>query len=387
LTPTKNSLTEITATGIGQDANAAEKQALIAAVQQAVGSYLDSKTVTENELIIKDRILSLSNGFVSKYVVIAGPQRRDDGLFEVTIKAQVQGGQVVAKLKEENLIKGEVAGQNLYAQNLTQMLSAQDAIQLLQDKLPSLFVSCIKMDFVDSNGNPTPNSNPVEQERNDVQQAVKCTWYVRLSVDRKPYRDQMIPILKRCYDAILGVPSIKMKGDEKGEYSYVFPDLQSAFQHEKARLGAVDPMGAVMLIDSLHRGGCDGFCYYDPKYWMRVLNWQTCKGRILLEVLSNQGDVIASSHLPIKVDSLFGIGGDGFGGGFFGRCISPLIDSKSWPAGTFSGSTSISIPIQLQLPVDALKNAATVKITIDPPKPQFSIYPVGRGSQQNPYGR
>ena len=202
--PTSNEgqVKEVVATGIGADAVSAEKQALIAAVQQAVGAFLDTKSITENEEVIKDRVLSLSNGFVSKYDVISGPKQRDDKLFEVTIKAQVQGGQVVAKLKEVNLIKGEVAGQNLYAQNLTQMMSSDDACKMLNEKLPELIVNCIKMEFVDKDGNPQPNSNPVEQVRDDQAQQVKCTWYVKTSVDKAFYAANIYPMFKRCLDAI-----------------------------------------------------------------------------------------------------------------------------------------------------------------------------------------
>ena len=64
---------EITVTGMGETLEAAEKQALAAAIRQAVGAYMDSKTIVENEEIIQDRILSVSNAFVEKYEVVGEP--------------------------------------------------------------------------------------------------------------------------------------------------------------------------------------------------------------------------------------------------------------------------------------------------------------------------
>ena len=71
----------VSARGIGLDQDAAKKDALINAMQQAVGSFLDSETLIENDEIIRDKILSVSDGFVKKYDVTYGPTKRSDGLF------------------------------------------------------------------------------------------------------------------------------------------------------------------------------------------------------------------------------------------------------------------------------------------------------------------
>ena len=39
---------EVNASGVGVDADAAEKQALIGAVSQAVGAYIDNETLVKN---------------------------------------------------------------------------------------------------------------------------------------------------------------------------------------------------------------------------------------------------------------------------------------------------------------------------------------------------
>jgi hypothetical protein len=61
------SLKKITVVGLGVSPDAAEKQAITDAVRQAVGTYIDSDTLVQNEEVIKDRILTVSNGFVKEY--------------------------------------------------------------------------------------------------------------------------------------------------------------------------------------------------------------------------------------------------------------------------------------------------------------------------------
>jgi hypothetical protein len=53
---------EITVNGMGTTLESAEKQALAAAIRQAVGAYMDSKTIVENEEVIQDRILLRNSG-------------------------------------------------------------------------------------------------------------------------------------------------------------------------------------------------------------------------------------------------------------------------------------------------------------------------------------
>ena len=122
---------QILVTGIGATPESAEKQAITDAVRQAVGIYVDTNTIVENEAIIKDRIISVSNGFVKEYKVVSPAKQRDDGLYELQILATVQTGQVVQALKENNLISGEVAGANMWAEASTKVMNAQDAVAML----------------------------------------------------------------------------------------------------------------------------------------------------------------------------------------------------------------------------------------------------------------
>lgn len=113
-----NSARQILVIGIGATLESAGKQAITDAVRRAVGAYVDANTIVENEAVIKDRILSVSSGFV-KECRWSRAKQRDDGLYELQILATVQTGQVVQALKESNLITGEVAGANMWAEAST----------------------------------------------------------------------------------------------------------------------------------------------------------------------------------------------------------------------------------------------------------------------------
>lgn len=71
----------------------ARNQALVNAqrnaVEQGVGLVLDSKTVSENFEIIRDKVLTSSQGFVTRYTILQEGPTPDQQTFRVRIKAEV----------------------------------------------------------------------------------------------------------------------------------------------------------------------------------------------------------------------------------------------------------------------------------------------------------
>lgn len=82
--------------------SSARKQALINAqrnaVEQGVGLILDSQSVMANYQIIKDEVLTSSQGFVSKYTVISEGRTPDNSAYRVKIKAEVSESLLKDKL-------------------------------------------------------------------------------------------------------------------------------------------------------------------------------------------------------------------------------------------------------------------------------------------------
>jgi hypothetical protein len=88
---------QITADGvatIGSDPAAARdkaiEDALRRAVEQAVGSMVESETAVENYQLLSDRIYSRSSGYVKNYNVVS--EKQEGGLLRVTISADVSSG-------------------------------------------------------------------------------------------------------------------------------------------------------------------------------------------------------------------------------------------------------------------------------------------------------
>lgn len=91
--------------GTGETKEEAEKDACRNAIEFAVGTFIDSETQLKNEQLIKDEILSHSNGYIEKYEV-TGASRSKRGLgVEVDVKAWVKMQE--ARKKVRDLVPGD----------------------------------------------------------------------------------------------------------------------------------------------------------------------------------------------------------------------------------------------------------------------------------------
>jgi TPR repeat protein len=214
-----NSSKQITVTGLGLTPESAEKQAITDAVKQAVGAYIDANTLVQNEEVVRDRILSVSNGFVKEYKVAAPAKKREDGLYEITIIATVATNQIIQKLKESNLIKGEVAGQNLWAEASTKVMNAQDAVKMLEEKLPEFIKNSVTITplgkdgkpqvATDSSGKTILKMDPAILTQDPVTGKANLIWIFEIGLDNKYYKNQVVPVLIHCFNAISGEKPIE----------------------------------------------------------------------------------------------------------------------------------------------------------------------------------
>ena len=88
----------VVATGYGINQDKALDSAIKQAIQQVVGRYVTSDTIMKNDKLIKDEVLSVSNGFIKDYKTLNVTQ--NDGLWEATINAQVELGKVIKRLED-----------------------------------------------------------------------------------------------------------------------------------------------------------------------------------------------------------------------------------------------------------------------------------------------
>lgn len=202
---------EIAVTSLGATPEGAEKRAISDAIRQAVGAYVDAKTITENDAVIKDRILAVSSGFVKEYKVTAPAQKTEDGLYQISIIATVETNQLVAALKEAKIISGEIGGKNIWAESTSKLDNAEDARKMLEEKLPEIYKAMIKIQLVDEKGNVQQGTKPFSQVTDPKKRAVVLTWLVLISSDQTYYKDHVLPLFKKCIEAISGSAGKKFR--------------------------------------------------------------------------------------------------------------------------------------------------------------------------------
>jgi hypothetical protein len=103
--------------GAGVDVEGAKRDACREAVRQVVGAYVASKTRTDNDELIEDRVISLSAGLVEKVETLK--ESSADGLVRVRIRATVQITKLLDTLRENNIAVASVDGMSLGAKLVT----------------------------------------------------------------------------------------------------------------------------------------------------------------------------------------------------------------------------------------------------------------------------
>jgi hypothetical protein len=128
----------VVATGIGKDGDAALRNALRAAVEQAVGVLVSAETLIEHDNVITDKILSFSGGFVESYEQVGEPKSIDGGLVSVRIAAKVKRNDLNDRLQSVGVIKIPVNPEKLRFQGINKKIKEQsqaDGIDMLMDML------------------------------------------------------------------------------------------------------------------------------------------------------------------------------------------------------------------------------------------------------------
>jgi len=110
--------TVVVAEGAGTTKEEALKDAFRAAVRQVVGEVVDAETLVKNEDVVKDQVLTYSDGFVPEHQELSATH--DNGIFRVSIRAQVRRRSVIMKLRAANVTTKEVAGQSIFGELVTQ---------------------------------------------------------------------------------------------------------------------------------------------------------------------------------------------------------------------------------------------------------------------------
>jgi len=142
---------QVEVSGVGETLSAAKADAVRQAVEKVVKSYVSSDLIISNDDVIRDKVISYSNGFVEK-VAVVNQSRRSDGLFEVKVIATVSTRKVIRKLEDENIAVTELESESMFAQATSSMNTENSFRELLSTTAHKFPVSAFKAEVL---GQPT----------------------------------------------------------------------------------------------------------------------------------------------------------------------------------------------------------------------------------------
>ena len=385
---------EITVTGMGATLESAEKQALASAIRQAVGAYMDSKTIIENEEVIQDRILSVSNAFVEKYEVVGQPKKSSDGLIEITILAKVKTNQVVRALKENNLISGEVAGQNLWAEASTKVMNAKDALAMLEAKIPELIKSVVTITplnekgtpklIKDSSGKEVPSTAPALVEEDAATGEATLTWYLEMRIDRKYYNETFFPMVSKCMDAIMGAPSKKIElplACSKNNFGTIYTTYGAGENergetlpfHQNVAVGLPKPepgvtqlfhLGVALFKNISRSFDTVEFIYYtNCKNHIQIID-EMAFCHVKVQLLTHDGELLAQERIPSWQP--FGT----LNGSI--KVVGPYVSISNFRTELYLYNPILQ-KITIKLPINLLKEIKKVDLSLEPTNPKLVL--------------
>ncbi len=121
----------IIANGKGKTAEEAKQNALRNAIEQAFGTFISSKTELMNDQLVKDEIVSVSNGNIQKFDIISELNTPSDG-FITSLSATVSISKLTSFVESKG-INAEFKG-NLFAFNIKQQIfNEKNEIKAISD--------------------------------------------------------------------------------------------------------------------------------------------------------------------------------------------------------------------------------------------------------------
>lgn len=99
---TAEEIKSVVATGSGVNQSQAEQAACRNALEQVVGSYVESETITKNSSVVRDSIYSATNSFIKNYQVLSSEE--SSGGKRVVIRAEVNTTGINRELRQLGLL-------------------------------------------------------------------------------------------------------------------------------------------------------------------------------------------------------------------------------------------------------------------------------------------
>jgi tetratricopeptide (TPR) repeat protein len=245
---TAGGVATVVATGTGQTDTEAEKDALCAAVRQVAGALVDAQTQVKNERLIRDKVLTFSDGLVSDYQVLE--TRRDAGLVVKKIRARVERGQVISKLRASSITLTAFDGKEAFARIVAQIETEKQARRFIRELFQTYPRNVLTGRAV---GDPhVPPGKPSETEN-------PLAYKVAVSVDPERYEAFVAKTLEVLRRAAVRSGSCSLRG------ASVAPDGKVLASFVAGAVAAVD--GEMSTVHSILRPPLPASYPADYEWW------------------------------------------------------------------------------------------------------------------------
>lgn len=198
--------------GIGDDKIAALKDAYRDAVERAVGLFVDSEQLADNDKIVAEKILTHSNAYIDRYDLSKETTR--NGLVEVEIMARVRRSALTQRLREVMptlTVNLSEINKGLYAQIVTEGRRDMDAESLLKAEFENFnpLAQLVKVSLV----SPKPGISR-SKESDDM---VRLSYQLKFQIDSDRYFKMWAPRLDKILSQISVTPvkSIELQREKR----------------------------------------------------------------------------------------------------------------------------------------------------------------------------
>jgi len=126
--------------GQGKTQDEAKQNALRSAIEQAFGTFISSKTEILNDNLVKDEIVSITNGNIQKYEIIS-EVKIPEGVYATTLKAIVSVSKLTSFCESKGVkveIQGGLFVQNIKLQQINENSELQTIINICSASLDIL---------------------------------------------------------------------------------------------------------------------------------------------------------------------------------------------------------------------------------------------------------
>jgi hypothetical protein len=155
-----NKTVTLTVSGSGKTIEEARLNALRSAIEQAFGAFISSKTEILNDNVVKDEIVSVSNGSIQKFNIVSEVEIPNTG-FATTLNATVSVSKLTTFVESKGVV-AEFKG-NLFSFNIKQQILNEDnevkAIRDLCETAKQIFDKSVDYQITPENPVALDNTN------------------------------------------------------------------------------------------------------------------------------------------------------------------------------------------------------------------------------------